>query len=114
MKLSTLAALWLLVAPLNAFPCVLSGGTSATGTADRAASAVEKQGKETMSDTESDKRWPIVFGVFAEDETELSHALILAESIRTFAGAYSSAPIWIYLPQSLADADPSIHARAAA
>ena len=114
MKLSTLAALWLLIAPVNAFSGISSGGTSVTGAADRAASAAEKQGKEIMSATESDKRQPIVFAVFAEDETELSHALILAESIRTFAGTYSDAPIWIYLPQSLVDADPSIHARATA
>ena len=45
---------------------------------------------------------PIVFATFAGDEHELSNALLMAESIRTFGGAYSKAPIWVYGPAGLA------------
>lgn len=43
-------------------------------------------------------RHPVVFATFAEDDEQLSHVLILAESIRAFAGKYQDAPIHLYLP----------------
>jgi hypothetical protein len=45
----------------------------------------------------------MIFAVFAENAEQLYHTLILAESIRTFAGKYAGDPIWIYLPESLLD-----------
>lgn len=54
---------------------------------------------------EGDKRHPLVFGVFAETEEQKKHAGILAESIRTFAGAFKDAPVWIYMPESILKGD---------
>jgi hypothetical protein len=44
---------------------------------------------------------PLVFATFAEDERQLREALILAESIRSFAGSLKDAPVWLYKPESL-------------
>ena len=51
----------------------------------------------------------IIFGAFAENEEQLYHTLVLAESIRTFAGKHKDAPIWIYVPESLAETENRMH-----
>jgi D-alanyl-D-alanine carboxypeptidase len=43
----------------------------------------------------------IVFATFAGDDEQARHALVLADSIRTFGGAYRHAPIRIYVPAAL-------------
>ena len=65
---------------------------------------------ETRSDTstslrERHKRHSVVFGTFAQSEEQLSHIVILAESIRSFAGIHAEAPIWVYLPEGLLTGD---------
>ena len=50
----------------------------------------------------------IAFATFAETTEQLEHALVLAESIRTFGGAFGEAPITIYLPASLGADTPSL------
>lgn len=59
-------------------------------------------------------RPPLVFAAYAEDAEQLRHAYFLVESIRTFAGKYRHAPIWIYLPASLLQADSTAAERFAA
>jgi hypothetical protein len=44
-----------------------------------------------------------VFATFAEDADALRNVLLMAESIRTFAGKYKGAPIWVYMPPLLAE-----------
>ncbi len=46
-------------------------------------------------------RIPILFVTYAEYEDEVYGCLVLCESIRTFAGSLSQAPIRVYLPQNL-------------
>lgn len=41
----------------------------------------------------------LIFGVFAEGDEQLKHALILVESIRTFTGKYHNSPVWVYVPE---------------
>jgi hypothetical protein len=48
------------------------------------------------------KEHQVIFATFAESASQLEHIIALAESIRKFAGAYSTAPIWIYMPDTLA------------
>lgn len=43
----------------------------------------------------------VIFVSFAGNEIQLQNAFILAESIRTFAGRYADAPIWVYCPKGL-------------
>lgn len=43
----------------------------------------------------------IVFATFAQDESELEQALVLARSLRTFGGDMKEAPFWLYLPAEL-------------
>jgi hypothetical protein len=50
----------------------------------------------------------LIFAVFAESEEQLYHTLLLAESIRTFAGKFRDAPVWIYAPESLLDKEQEI------
>lgn len=57
---------------------------------------------------------PAVFAAYAEDDEQLRHAYFLVESIRAFAGKYHDAPIWIYLPARLLQADSSAAERFAA
>jgi hypothetical protein len=45
-------------------------------------------------------RASLIFATYAGDETQLSRALVLAESIRTFGGAFKDAPIRVYVPES--------------
>jgi len=44
---------------------------------------------------------PIVFASFAEDGRALANVLLMAESLRTFGGAHSGAPVWAYVPPAL-------------
>jgi hypothetical protein len=53
-------------------------------------------------------RTPLVFAVFAEDDEQLRHALVLTESVRTFAGADRDAPVWVYVPPELAGSRPDL------
>jgi hypothetical protein len=50
-----------------------------------------------------DGKHPIVFATFAEDAGSLQNVLLMAESIRTFAGKHKDAPIWAYMPPGLAE-----------
>jgi hypothetical protein len=44
---------------------------------------------------------PIIFGTFAESPQQVEHVRLLATSIRTFAGTYKDAPVWLYTPAGL-------------
>lgn len=50
----------------------------------------------------------IIFGTFAETEEQLQHTLYLVESLRTFAGRYKDAPIWVFIPPHLLDKNRSL------
>lgn len=41
----------------------------------------------------------IIFAGFAEGAEQLSHMLVLVESVRKFAGRFRNAPVWIYVPE---------------
>lgn len=43
----------------------------------------------------------LIFSTLLEDKGDVSRALLLAESIRAFAGDLSSAPIWVFLSKSV-------------
>ena len=65
-------------------------------------SALESSGAEKgehLQTVEGGKKQRAIFGVFAEGKEQLHHALILAESIRTYAGSFKNSPIWIYVPE---------------
>jgi hypothetical protein len=40
----------------------------------------------------------VIFATFAETDEHLGHAYYLAESIRSFAGRFSEAPVWVFYP----------------
>jgi hypothetical protein len=46
-------------------------------------------------------RAKIIFATFAEQESDLERIQIMIESIRTFAGRFKDAPIWVYLTEGL-------------
>jgi len=46
-------------------------------------------------------RTEIVFATFAEQESDLARVRIMIESIRTFAGRFKDAPVWVYLTEGL-------------
>lgn len=50
----------------------------------------------------------LIFGTFAAGEEQLRHALVLAESLRTFGGRYMDAPMWVFVPEELVAEDSSI------
>jgi hypothetical protein len=56
---------------------------------------------------------PVVLGTCAADEGELYSALVLAESVRAFAGSMSQSPIRIYAPERLELEDSAIIAQLA-
>ncbi|MDH4265148.1 MAG: hypothetical protein OEW45_05865 [Deltaproteobacteria bacterium] len=60
------------------------------------------------SNSGESKKTPLIFATFAEDQEQLHHTLILAESIRTFAGKFKDAPIWVYIPENLKEIDRGI------
>jgi hypothetical protein len=41
----------------------------------------------------------IVFATFAEKESDLERIRVMIESIRTFAGQFKDAPVWVYLTE---------------
>jgi len=43
----------------------------------------------------------IVFATFAEKESDLARIRIMIESIRTFAGRFKDAPVWVYLTEGM-------------
>jgi len=43
----------------------------------------------------------VIFAAYAEDQEGLRSIFFLAESIREFAGPFSTAPIWLYVPEGL-------------
>jgi len=43
----------------------------------------------------------IVFATFAEQELDLGRVQFMIESIRTFAGRFKDAPVWVYLTEGL-------------
>ena len=45
-----------------------------------------------------DAKHELVFGTYAESKEQLKHTLILIESLRTFAGKHSNAPISVFIP----------------
>ena len=63
---------------------------------------------------DSGEREDLVFAVFAGDEEQLGHAVLLAESIRTFAGRYGDRPIWIYVPPEGIELSGDLRARLSA
>lgn len=56
----------------------------------------------------------VVFAVFAANEVELEHAIVLAESIREFGGDLADAPVWIYTPPELCAVEAGLDRRARA
>ncbi|NIP43897.1 MAG: hypothetical protein GWO41_00965 [candidate division Zixibacteria bacterium] len=56
-------------------------------------------------------RKAVIFGTFAESEHGLQNALVLAESIRTFAGKYQDAPVWVYVSQYTPEISDGLKAR---
>jgi hypothetical protein len=63
------------------------------------------------SSKNSQSKTAVVFAAYAEDDEQLRHAFYLVESIRAFAGVYRDAPVWIYLPGRLIQADTSARER---
>ncbi|MFH1336354.1 MAG: hypothetical protein ABII96_07525 [Candidatus Zixiibacteriota bacterium] len=47
----------------------------------------------------------IVFATFAHDPDELTWALVMIESIRTFGGTLRNVPVWLYLPENHPEMD---------
>ncbi len=56
----------------------------------------------------------IIFAVFVASDAQFPNAVILAESIRAFAGRQAAAPIEIYLPRGSVSASTELRARLAA
>jgi hypothetical protein len=61
-----------------------------------------------------DEMETVIFAAFAGGEEQLQHALVLAESLRTFGGKYMDAPVWVYVPEEFLASDSSIIPRFAA
>ncbi len=53
-------------------------------------------------------QYELVFASYAEDTSDVRSLLACVESIRTFAGTFSNAPSWIYMPDSLLPAARAI------
>lgn len=54
---------------------------------------------------------PLIFASYAGDGAQLSNALILAESVRTFGGEFAKAPVWIYVPARLVETERELARR---
>ena len=52
---------------------------------------------------EEDERIPVIFASYAADAEQLGHTLILAESIREFAGGKRKAPVWVFAPKEVVE-----------
>jgi hypothetical protein len=46
-------------------------------------------------------RTKIIFATFAEQQSDLQRVRIMIESLRTFAGRFTDAPVWVYLTADL-------------
>ena len=53
----------------------------------------------------------MIFACFVADQEDITKALILGESIRTFAGDYSAAPIWLMVPIGFQHPSKGVKAR---
>lgn len=89
MKKAIILAIFVLVLALTIFPSV-KGSTTGSCT-DSEIRSVQNTAKEQTQ--------AFIFGVFAEGDEQLKHALILVESIRTFAGSFRNSPVWVYVPE---------------
>jgi len=54
------------------------------------------QNSESHMNTES-----LVFATYAEEPDALVNVALLSESLRTFGGRFSDAPVWVYVPEDL-------------
>ncbi len=61
-----------------------------------------------QEETMGDEMKTVIFAAFAAGEEQLQHALVLAESLRTFGGKYMDAPVWVYVPEEYLASDSSI------
>lgn len=50
----------------------------------------------------------VMFAAHAENDVQLLHTYILAESLREFGGRYSEAPIWVFIPEDLNPSDSGL------
>lgn len=57
---------------------------------------------------------PIVFAIFVASEAQLPNAVVLAESVRAFAGSAAHAPIEVFVPRGAVSPSAGIRARLAA
>jgi hypothetical protein len=55
------------------------------------------------AEPDTDPTRPLIFATYAETPEEWRQTHLLAESIRTFAGRFSRAPVWIYVPEPISD-----------
>jgi hypothetical protein len=53
----------------------------------------------------------MIFACFVAGQKDIPKALILAESIRTFAGDFSDAPIWLMVPQEFKQLSKKVKAK---
>lgn len=60
---------------------------------------------------ESGRKEDLIFAVFAGSEEQLGHAVLLAESIRTFAGRHRDRPVRIYVPRKGIERSEDLGAR---
>ncbi len=54
-----------------------------------------------MEQRDAGQNQTTVFGVFAGDADAMQHCIVLAESIRTFGGAFARSPVWVFVPEEL-------------
>ncbi|HUU46115.1 MAG TPA: hypothetical protein VM118_10325 [Acidobacteriota bacterium] len=53
----------------------------------------------------------LIFATFVASPAQLDNALILAESVRSFAGQYRESPVWVYMPHDAPPPDVEKDAR---
>jgi len=53
----------------------------------------------------------IIIAAYAESGEQLRHIVLMAESIRDFAGRYAVAPVWLYVPEALTGENTAIFKR---
>ncbi len=73
--------------------------------------ARESESPEELSNLPEGERTPIVFVCSVSSSAQLERAYHLAESIRTFAGRYRDAPMWIFGPEELTRQDAAAQRR---
>jgi hypothetical protein len=84
------------------------GGDQVNGPHD-AVPAVSTIAEEEVR--KSERKGDLIFAVFAGNAEQLEHAILLAESIRTFAGRYKDNPVWIFVPHGGIDPTSDLGAR---